>query len=347
MIQKEVFKQVLNYVLVVGLFILAFLVLKPIFYAIIYGILLAYLFYPIYRWTLRNLKNETLSALIVCLGVILIIIFLSVIILIALLDQAVDFYLTIQKTNVGEIFSKIFPRFLSNTDISETLITSVNNSSSKLIAKFVVSLGDFILNLPGFFLQFFVLALIFFYGLRDGEKAIEYFKSLSPMKKEIQNKFFKNFEDITQSVIVGQIIVGIIQGLVAGVGYFIFGVNNSLLLTILTMVIGVIPVIGPWLIWIPVDVYLFVIGRENAALGLLIYGLLLINWIDNIIRPMIVARRTQINQAIILVGMIGGIYIFGIIGLILGPLILAYVLLVLELYRKQNLEDNIIFKKSE
>ena len=141
--------------------------------------------------------------------------------------------------------------------------------------------------------------------------------------------------------------MGILQGLIAGIGYFIFGVPNALLLTILTILIGVIPIIGPWLVWIPVDIYLFVANRPGAGMGLFIYGMLLINWVDTIVRPMIVSRRTQINPGIILVGMIGGLFVFGLLGLIIGPLILAYVLLVLEIYRKQSIGDSLIFKKMD
>jgi len=116
-------------------------------------------------------------------------------------------------------------------------------------------------------------------------------------------------------------------------------------MTALTMVIGIIPIIGPWLVWIPIDIYLFAVDRAGAGIGLFIYGLFLINWVDTIIRPMIVSRRTRINPAIILIGMIGGLYVFGLLGLIIGPLILAYVMLILELYRKQSFGEDIIFKK--
>ena len=92
--------------------------------------------------------------------------------------------------------------------------------------------------------------------------------------------------------------------------------------------------------------YLFVNGDPNAGLGLLVYGLLLVNWIDAVLRPMIVSRNTELNTVIVLVGMIGGLQIFGILGLIIGPLTLAYVLLVAELYRK-NLNEPVIFKKEE
>ncbi|MAG02950.1 hypothetical protein CMI42_06435 [Candidatus Pacearchaeota archaeon] len=344
--KKEGFKQLVNYVLILALFILAFLVIKPIIFAIIYGILLAYIFYPVYKILLSKIKSETLSSLLVTIGVLILFGIFSILLLRSLLTQAVNFYISLQQLDIPYILAQTLPEFVSKSEASSILTNSINNSLSNLIGKLASTFGNSLLNLPNILLQFLVVFIIFFFGLRDGKKAFEYFKSLSHLSKETQNKFFKHFDGITKSVLVGQILVGIVQGLVAGIGYFILGVPNALLLSILTMIIGVIPIIGPWLVWIPIDVYLFVSGRSTAGLILLVYGLLVINWIDAIIRPLIVSRRTEINPSIILIGMIGGLYFFNIIGLILGPLILSYVLLVLEVYRKNNLSSS-IFQISE
>ncbi len=344
MLDKDNFKELLNYILVIGLFIIAFIVIKPIIFAIIYGVLFAYVLYPVYKYTLSKIKNENASAFIICMGLLFILLIFTSIILGSLLNQVLSLYSSLQKTNLTNIIQSSLPDFFSS-ELSTNMVSSINSSISKLLAKFASSIGDFVLDLPSFILQILVVFLILFYSLKDGEKAFEYIKSLSPLKKEVQEKFFQHFKNITKSVLVGQIVVGIFQGIIAGIGYFIFGVPNALLLTLLTMIIGIIPIIGPWLVWIPIDIYLFAIGRTGAGLGLLIYGLFLINWIDTIIRPLIVSRKTQINPAVILIGMIGGLFVFGILGLILGPLILAYVLLVIEIYRKQKFDENIIFKK--
>jgi len=342
MLKGDNFKELLNYILVIGLFIFAFLIIRPIFFSIIYGLLIAYILYPLYKFTLRKIKNENISALIICLGLFVLITILFSIILGSIFNQLLNFYVAFQKFNLTNLINNLLP---ISSDISVNIANSIEISFSALLSKYTSAIGDFIINLPSLLLQLLVVFLILFYSLRDGDQAFKYLRSLSPLNKETQAKFSQHFKDITKSVLVGQIVVGLIQGIIAGVGYFIFGVPNALLLTALTMIIGIIPIIGPWLVWIPIDIYLFGIGRMGAGFGLLIYGLLLINWIDTIIRPIIVSRRTQINPAIILIGMIGGLYVFGILGLIIGPLILAYVILVLEVYRKQSFGDNIIFKK--
>jgi len=331
MLNKNHFKDLLIYILVIALFIIAGFIIRPVITAIIYGILFGYIFYSIYRRILKVIKNETVAAGLVCFGVLLILFIAFSIALNTLASQLVDIYFTLQKLNLGNILAGAFPN-IAGFEFSTTILNSVNTFFSGFIANYVTKFGDFILNLPAILLQLFIVFFIFFFSLKDGKRAIAYVNSLSPLKSEINEKFSKQFKDITNSVLIGQVVVGIIQGVIAGVGYFIFGVPNALLLTILTMLIGIIPVIGPWLVWIPIDIYLFASGNSVAGIGLLVYGLLLINWVDAIIRPLIVSRRTQINPGIVIIGMIGGLFTFGILGLILGPLILGYVLLVLEIY---------------
>lgn len=346
MFDKVTFKSVIALVLILGLFILAGIIIKPIIFAIISGILLAYILYPFYNWILKKLKRETLSALLVCLLLIIVILGSAVLILGSLINQAISLYFTLQNINLSDVLIKLLPHFLS-TELSSTIAGSLNTFISKALAYGLSQSGDFILNLPEILLKLFVAIFIFFFALRDGKKAIEYFKSLDFLEKEIQEKFFVQFKNITYSVLMGQVVVGVIQGLIAGLGYFIFKVPNALLLTLLTMFVAIIPFIGAWLGWVPVDIYLFSVGRTEAAIGLLIYGLLIVSLIDNVLRTIIVSKRTKINSAIVIIGMIGGLFVFGALGLIIGPLVLAYVLLVIEIYRKKNIKtESIIFKES-
>ena len=322
------------------------MIVKPVAMSILFGILLAYIFYPVYKWVLSKLKNENLSALLICAGLIAIILFTGWLIFSSLANQAVDLYFSLQSADLANVVSEILPNFLSS-ELSSNLAGSLNSFISNLLANSLSKFTSFILNLPIIMLQLFIVVFVFFFSLRDGKKGVDYVKSLSHLGKETQEKFFKQFKDITNSVLLGQIVIGIAQGIVAGIGYFIFGVPNALILTILTMFVGIIPLIGPWLVWLPVNIYLFIIGRTGAGIGLLIYGLVIISWIDVFVRPLMVSRKTEINSAIVIIGMLGGLFVFGILGLIIGPLVLAYVLLVVELYRKKTLGEDIIFKKVE
>ena len=116
---------------------------------------------------------------------------------------------------------------------------------------------------------------------------------------------------------------------------------TRILLAILIFAVffSVIPLIGPWLIWVPVAIYLFISGNTLSAVIFTVYCAIGVSSIDNLLRPYIIARRTGVSSVVILVGMIGGIFVFGILGIILGPLILAYLILFLEAYRTQTLPE--------
>ena len=156
-----------------------------------------------------------------------------------------------------------------------------------------------------------------------------------PFHKNLEKEIFESSKDITYSVIYGQIIVGLMQGIIVGIGFFVLGIPNALFLTILACLAGIFPVIGTTIIWLPVALYMFVTGSEFIALGIAIFGVLS-NLVDNFVRPLIVSKKARMHPALVLIGMIGGLFFFGILGFILGPLILAYLFILLDLYRNKK-----------
>jgi len=283
-------------------------------------------------------KNENLSALIVCLFLLLIIVvplwFLTPI----LIKQTFEIYKYIQREDILSYFKTAFPSFFSSPELSQNMIIATRSFTSKIASSILNNLTEILLNFPTILLHLVLILFVFFFGLRDGRKLVSYMQSISPLSRESEKKIFKQFKDITHSVIFGQFVVGIIQGVVTGIALFIFKVPNALLLTLLATFVGILPIIGPWLVWVPVDIYLFVEGRTAAAFGLLIYGLIVISWIDTLVRPLIVGKMAKINSAVVLVSMVGGLFVFGIFGLILGPLVISYLILILEFYRCKKLK---------
>ncbi len=347
MITEKNFKDVLVVILIVGLFILAAMILKPVIFSIIWGALLAYIFYPVYKWTLKIIKNENLSAFLICFLLFLIILIPIIMMVNYLAGQAVNFYLSLQTLDLAGIIKQALPLEISSSSILTTLANSLNSFAPKILSYFITKFGSMVINIPVIMLHIFIVIFVFFFGLRDGKKGVEYVGSLFPFKKEVGEKCIMQFKGVTNSVLLGQVAVGVIQGVIAGIGYFVLGVPYALLLTIFTIFVSIIPFIGAWLGWVPVDIYLFSIGRTGAGIGLLIYGLLIVSLIDNVLRTIIVSKRTKINSAIVIIGMIGGLFVFGVIGLILGPLILSYVILVIELYRLKKSGESIFFKQAE
>jgi predicted PurR-regulated permease PerM len=317
------------------LLVLAFIIIKPILIATLSGLILAYILTPVYKFSLKYLKSKNLSALVVSLGVIVLVVVPIWFVLPVVLQQSYNVFDYYQKFDTNGLVKTLFPtsseRFITQMDLAlRNLVNSLSTSFSKKIL-------DILINIPYYLIDLFIIAFVFFYALRDSEKMKDFFKSASPLSEHNEKILVKNFKDITDSVIYGQIIVGIVQGLFAGLGFILFGVNNSLVLTLLAVFFSIIPFIGPWLVWGPVNISMFASGNYPLALGYLIYNVLIVSVIDNIVRSYLVSRKTNISPGIIIVGMIGGFFVFNLIGLVIGPLILAYVIAILESFRDKSI----------
>jgi predicted PurR-regulated permease PerM len=334
-IKEKHFKTIAIMVVIGILLILSFLILRPILISSIFGLIFAFIFHPVYKKLYSFFKNKNLSAFIICLGVVIIIILPLWFLIPIMVKQVFEIYIYLQQTGFSEIIESMLPSF-SSQDFSKNIIIAINSFIGEIASSFLNRFTDVLLNSPVILLNISLIIFVFFFGLRDGEDLIDYLQKISPLSKESEKKIFKQFKDITHSVIFGQFIVGLIQGIITGIGFFIFGVPNAIVLTLIASLVGILPIIGPWLVWVPVDIWLFLNGRFYAGIGMLIYGILIISWVDNLIRPLIVSKKTKINPGIILVSMVGGLLTFGVLGLILGPLIISYLLLLLEFYKNKK-----------
>ena len=334
MLNESSIKQIFSAAFILSLFIFAYLIIKPIFFAIIFGLLLAYSFNPVNKLLLKRLKNPSLTATVTCTVTILIIIAGTWVALPILITQTFDSYLALQNWDAITFLRESFPVLFSNPQVASQLESSYATflaSSANIVLE---GLTNIISNLPSLLLRILVVLIVFFYGLRDGDKILELMSDSLPFNKSTTNRFVTKSKQITFSVIFGRIIVGIITGILTGIGFFIVGTKNALLLMVLATLASIIPLIGPWIIWVPIVVSLFIAERTYAALFLLIYGGLVVTLFENVFHPLFVSRTSHIATSLTLIGIIGGLLVFGIFGLILGPLIMAYLSILFELYRE-------------
>lgn len=336
-VDENTFKRILTIILIAVLIILAFLILRPILISTIFGLILALVFHPLYKWFLSKFRNSNLSAIIMTLILILIVLIPLLFLIPVIVRQTFDVYTYMQKTDLVTPLNNIFSKFFtSSPELAKNLAISLNSFTSKIASSFLNNFQEILLNSPSILLHLFLILFVFFFGLRDGEIFVKYLQDVSPLSKESGEKIFKQFKDITNSVVFGQIVTGIVQGILAGAILFILQIPNAAILTILAIFFAILPIIGPWIVWVPVDVYLFLTNQTVPAFILLFYGLIVISWVDNLLRPYIVGKRTKINSGVILVSMIGGLLVFGILGLIIGPLVISYLILLLEFYRNKK-----------
>jgi len=320
-------------ILVLG--IIVFIAIRPVLLSVIAGLILAYIFIPVHKAILKKTKRPNLSAFIVILIIALIVLIPLWLIFPLMVQQIFDLFRASQTMNIQEMVKAIFPsssmQFI--TQMSVTFNSLVSEATSTLLHGLV----NFLVNLPITLLHLFIIGFVCFFALRDEEELKDFAQGLSPFHKDKESSLIKHFKDVTDSVVYGQIIVGLVQGLLAGLGFLIFAIPNTLLLTTLAVLLSIVPIVGPALIWIPITVYLLIKGPTYLAVIFLVYNLFIVSMAEHIIRTRIVSKRTELSQVVVLVGMVGGLFIFGILGIIIGPLILAYFLTFLKSYRDQTL----------
>ncbi|MEK6812266.1 MAG: AI-2E family transporter [Nanoarchaeota archaeon] len=334
-------------VVLVGLLVtMSILVLKPIFISIVIALILAFIFTPVFDFINKYINSRNASAGVIVLFVLLLIILPIWFLTPILLNQSFSLFQAAQQIDFVKPLKSVFPSLFASQQFSSEIGSVLSSFTSKVASDLMNSISMVILDFPNLALQFTVIFFTFFFVLRDQEVIVEYVKSLLPFSKDVEKKLFDNSKLLTSAILYGQVIIGIIQGVILGIGLFIFGVKNALILTLFAALAGILPILGTAIVWLPVAVYLFVAGNTVPAWGVVVFGVLS-STVDNTLRPIIVSRRTKIHSGILVVSMIGGIFLFGIMGFILGPLIVSYLLIILEIYRGKPTPGVIMTEKSK
>ncbi|MBI2043479.1 AI-2E family transporter [Candidatus Pacearchaeota archaeon] len=336
MMDSEYFKKIITTAILLILLVLSFLILKPILLSIIMGLIMAMVFSPAYDWIHRKTKLKSVALILICLFLILIIVLPFWFLLPIFVKQSFEIYVAAQKIDFVDVFTKIFPS-LNAEEFTSQFGSVFSGFVTRSLNSFVTSVSGILLNFPIIFLHLVVVFATFFFVLKDKDEILNYLKGLMPFSKDVERKLFQSSTDITLSVVYGQVVIGVIQGLIAGLGFLIFGVPNMIFLTLIAVLAGILPIVGPTIIWIPVVIYLLIAGNGFAAAGVTFFGIISAV-IDNILRPFFVSKSAKMHPLLSLTGMIGGFLFFGILGFIIGPLILAYVIIILEIYRGKELQ---------
>lgn len=322
-------------ILLILLAVVVFLIVKPILLSAIGGLILAYMVHPVYKKVKSRINNPTLAASIVSFFVLVIIIIPLWFLIPLIMQQVFNIISASQSINFYSAISTLFPS--APTEFLSQISLSITEFIGKTSSTVLTSLTGSLLDLPTIALNFVIFAFVFFFTTRDYVKLKEFASGISPFNKNKEGLLVRQFKDITDSVVYGQIIVGIVQGLLAGLGFIIFGVHNALALTIMAIFFSMIPFIGPAIVWVPVNFYLISSASPTIALIYLLYNLLIVSTVDNLMKSYIIASKSDLSPAIVTIGIVGGIFLFGMLGILLGPLFLAYLITFVRAYKEKKL----------
>ena len=295
--------------------IISVVIIFPFFTTILGSIIITYIFYPLYTWLLGKIKNKNLASLIVSLFILIILVVPIMIATNAIIHEAVGLFYEIRKINLGiEDFSNtILSKYIGESiEISEYFRSALNKLSLTILQQ----TDDFILKLPEKLINFFVMFFIIFFLFKDGKSFVEYAKNELPLREKYKQILVRNISNTVYATVYGVLGAAFAQGLVAVLGFYIFNVNSPLFLGFLIFIAAIIPFFGSALIWLPVAIIKIISGDNFNGIGLLIYGIVAISSIDNLIKVKIIESGTKLHPILSLLGVLGGLQIFGLLGVV-------------------------------
>lgn len=177
-----------------------------------------------------------------------------------------------------------------------------------------------------------VLFLVFFL-LVDGERFVAWTLELVPLEEDLRTELHVQIERTTWGAVIGHAVAAVVQAVVAGVGLWMVGIPNVAFWTLVMLVLAFLPLIGVFLVWGPAAGYLLLVGDVVPGAFLLLYGLTLVSLVDTWIRPLVIDQQARLNPAVILVGVFGGIFTLGFVGLFVGPILIGVLVAILETLR--------------
>lgn len=330
------------YTIIIAVAVVLYLLFLPYIIAVIMAGLLVIIMYPLHQKIRAKLfpRQATLAA-VVSTAVSLSFVILPLIFIISLLSRELfgvyDLLQNIEEFSVNNLLTDIqisLTHYLPNIDFSvtETLKTLTGWGIWQLQALFA--------NILAFSVSILVIVMTIFFLFRDGQKFILWLIATSPLTDEKDKIILHQIHTAVLAVLAGVAIVSLLQGIVAGLGFWIFAVPKPVLWGTVAALGGLLPGIGTPVIMIPAVVYLWLGGHTLAALGLLIWATMAMIIIDNIISPLLMSRGNKLHPLVVLLSILGGVSLFGIIGVIIGPVIASIFLVLIQLQKKFMTVEN-------
>ena len=321
-------------VLLLLVFILVLFIFKPFVNIIALAVILAILFHPVYVRLLPRVKYQSIAA---ALTVLLILLIIAVPIWFfgqVIFNELQNIYERYRAGGFVIDKSQIISSLPSQVQtVVQDVSTDINAFIGRITSQAFASFSSIVSNIAGFVIATFMLFFVVYYLLRDGTKIKEVLMDISPMSSVHENKLIDKIVTAVNGVVKGSFLVALAQGVIATIGFIIFGVPEPFLWGLFTVVAALVPNVGTSLSLIPAVIYLFVTGHTGQAIGLIIWGAVAVGLVDNFLGPKLVGRTTQLHPVLVLLAVIGGIKFFGVLGFLIGPILLAIFVALIDMYR--------------
>ena len=325
-----------------------YLYVAAFFGPLMWAAILALTFYPINDWLVRRAGiRRSLAATSLVFVVTVVAILPAFYLGSVLAGEATRAYLRLQEalqagaapgmfewlrnSYLGGVYDRLTALLAQfSIDLSDLALRATNWFSEQIVGQVTSIARNALLSVLNFLLM--LIALWFFF--RDGEAMAEALRDLIPMEPEHKDVVFARLYTTLTAVVQSMVVVAVTQGVLAGFGYWLIGgIDFSVFLGFVTGFASFVPLAGPALVWIGASIYLFFVGEVGRAIGLAVWGLLAVSTADNWIKPVFIGGRAKLPTPLLLIALLGGIQVYGFLGVFLGPVILALLLTFVAIYR--------------
>jgi predicted PurR-regulated permease PerM len=319
-------------------------ILLPFYGAIMWGVIIALLFSPLFVWLLPRVgQRPTVAALLTILIVLVIVVLPLALIAASLVREAAQVYAQLQS---GELDPALYFRGLFNSlpdwitnvldrfglvsfNTLQRRLTAALTQGAQLIATQTFSIGQ---NTFEFVASVFITLYLAYFLIRDGQNVSQALRRALPLAPEHKTVLLDTFTTVVRATVKGNLLVAAIQGALGGLGFWALGVSGAALWAVLMAFLSLLPSVGAALVWVPVAVYFMLAGELGKSVVLVAYGMLVIGLVDNLLRPILVGKDTRLPDYVVMITTLGGMAVFGINGFVLGPVIAALFMAVWQIH---------------
>ncbi len=321
--------------------VLFFAMVRPFLITFLLAAIFAGLFQPLFQRLAKLFSGKRSFASLATLLIVLLIVIVPLLFLVVVAaDQAIEVSRMVRPW-VEQQLAKPDPmaRLYEYLPILDDLGLDRREVLTKVVA-IVQSTGSFFVSgvagvtgrTANFIFHFFLFGYCLYFLLKDGQRALDKFLYYLPLTHEDEMKMMSRFVSVSRAMLKGTLAIGLLQGLLGGLGFWVAGLHGPVFWASLMVVLSIIPGVGTGLIWVPAVIYLAVAGHLTTAILLTLWFLVIVGAVDNLLRPLLTGKDTQMHELLILFSTLGGLGFFGVPGLLLGPILAAVCLTLWEIY---------------
>lgn len=321
------------------LFLIA--VVSPFLTTLILAAILVTGTYPVYQWVHKKVHGSTrVAAAIVALSIGIIFSTIFFVFIIVLSNEAVSTYVNFEallregRFNLNELI-RTASKYLQVP--SGEIISSIRQAAENLSRIIVTQSTNLIKSLVWLTVNFFLLAFAMYFFFKDGKQIVATFERFIPLPAAYAHQILEKFRDVSLAMLYGVFLTAILQGLLGGIGLAVAGIGNPIFWGTVMGFFGMLPIAGTGVVWLPAGIFLILTGHYVAGIALLIWGALIVALVDNVVKPLIIARQTKTYPLATFLVVIGGLMVLGLKGAIIAPMVLAALVSLIHIYEAEKI----------